>query len=152
MRGAGFAVPDYERSSGGGFFIFDRVTDTVMENVPSDRINALNPAAPGGVARPDWALCQWMAEERGILCIPAGPFFSGEEERGGGGENYDDGALVSDRFVRVAFCKTDETIERAAEALLRLKDGDGGGGAMAVNDDSTEVVEERNVLEEETVR
>ena len=95
-----------------------------------------------------------MAEERGILCIPAGPFFSGEEERGGGGENDDDddGALVSDRFVRVAFCKTDETIERAAEALLRLKDGDGGGGATAANDDSTEVVEERNVLEEETVR
>ena len=154
LRGAGFAVPDYERSSGGGFFIFARVTDAVMENVPSDRINALNPAAPGGVARPDWALCQWMAEERGILCIPAGPFFSGEEERGGGGENDDDddGALVSDRFVRVAFCKTDETIERAAEALLRLKDGDGGGGATTANDDSTEVVEERYVLEEETVR
>jgi hypothetical protein len=34
---------------------------------------AANLAAPGGVARLDWALCQWMAEEKGVLCIPSSP-------------------------------------------------------------------------------
>ena len=50
-----------------------------------------------------------MVEEKGVLCIPSGPFFS--EER------YLEGA--ADEFVRVAFCKADETIEAAAAAFVR---------------------------------
>ena len=69
-----------------------------------------NAAAPGGVARQDWALCQWMAEEIGLLCIPSSPFFSLEQVNRG----------VSDGFIRVAFCKNDETIEAATVALQRL--------------------------------
>ena len=52
-----------------------------------------------------------MAEEVGLLCIPSSPFFSLDRVQEG----------VSDRFIRVAFCKTDETIEAAAEALRQLK-------------------------------
>jgi len=74
-------------------------------------VNTPNVAAPGGVARRDWALAQWLAEEKGFLCIPASPFFS--EERANEG--------ASDGFVRVAFCKTDETIEAAALALQKIK-------------------------------
>ena len=61
--------------------------------------------------RQDSALCRWMAEEKGLLCIPSTPFFS--EER------VSEGA--SDEFIRVAFCKTDEVINDAARALLNLK-------------------------------
>ena len=69
-----------------------------------------NPATPEGRAHRDWALCQWMVEELGVLCIPSSPFFSKERALDG----------ASDEFIRVAFCKTDETIERAALALRKL--------------------------------
>ena len=45
-----------------------------------------------------------------MLCIPSSPFFSKERALDG----------ASDEFIRVAFCKTDETIERAALALRKL--------------------------------
>ncbi len=45
-----------------------------------------------------------------MLCIPSSPFFSKERALEGS----------SDEFIRVAFCKTDETIERAAFALRKL--------------------------------
>ena len=112
LKSAGFAIQDYNRTPGGGFFIFARIGKKIRECIPADRLNAANPAAPGGVARQDWALCQWMAEEKGILCIPASPFFS--QERAMQGD--------SDAFVRIAFCKTDDTIEEAATALSRLTD------------------------------
>ena len=48
-----------------------------------------------------------MAEEKGVLCIPASPFFSRERAS----------ERASDEFVRIAFCKTDGTIEAAAAAL-----------------------------------
>lgn len=110
LREAGFAIPDYDKTPGGGFFIFARIGKGIKRAIPSERILAANPAAPGGVARQDWALCQWLAEEKGLLCIPASPFFSPERAMEG----------ASDNFIRVAFCKTDETIEAAALALKGL--------------------------------
>jgi len=112
LKKAGFAVPDYNKTPGGGFFIFARIGDAISNSLPANLINVLNPAAPGGVARKDWALCQWMAEEKGVLCIPASPFFSAERVSEG----------VSDNFIRIAFCKTDETIEAASAAFLLLNE------------------------------
>jgi kynurenine--oxoglutarate transaminase/cysteine-S-conjugate beta-lyase/glutamine--phenylpyruvate transaminase len=109
---AGFSVPDYNQTAGGGFFIFARIGKEILDLIPPHRMMAANPAAPGGVSRADWALCQWMAEEKGLLCIPSGPFFSKESSAAG----------VSDNFIRIAFCKTDETIEEAAAILRTLKD------------------------------
>jgi len=111
LTDAGFAVPDYERTPGGGFFILARAGKDILGVVPEKYLFAENEAAPGGVARPDWALCQWMAEEVGLLCIPSSPFFSIDKVHEG----------VADSFIRVAFCKTDETIEAAAEALRKLR-------------------------------
>jgi len=111
---AGFAIQDYDATPGGGFFIFARITPELRAAIPPERLEApfaRNPAAPGGVARLDWALCQWMAEEKGVLCIPSSPFFSTERALEG----------ASDEFIRVAFCKEDETIERAAAALMGLR-------------------------------
>lgn len=111
LSDAGFAVPDYDRTPGGGFFIFARIGTDISNAIPKDRILAPNPAAPGGFARKDWALCQWMAEEKGVLCIPASPFFSTESTEAG----------ASDGFVRIAFCKTDDTINAAAVAFRAMK-------------------------------
>jgi kynurenine---oxoglutarate transaminase / cysteine-S-conjugate beta-lyase / glutamine---phenylpyruvate transaminase len=110
LTAAGFAVPDWSRTAGGGFFIFARLGSNIEQLVPKEMINVPNAAAPGGVARQDWALCQWLAEEHGILCIPSSPFFTVESAASG----------ASDRFVRVAFCKTDATIGAAATALSAL--------------------------------
>jgi kynurenine--oxoglutarate transaminase/cysteine-S-conjugate beta-lyase/glutamine--phenylpyruvate transaminase len=114
LSDAGFAIPDYDKTPGGGFFIFARITPELRKALPSNRMESpftKNPAAPGGETRLDWALCQWMAEEKGVLCIPSSPFFSRERAIEG----------ASDEFIRVAFCKTDETIARAAGALRGLK-------------------------------
>lgn len=110
LKEAGFAVPDYNKTPGGGFFIFARAGKSIERVIPPEYMMSDNPAAPGGVARQDWALCQWMAEEIGLLCIPSSPFFSLEQVNRG----------VSDGFIRVAFCKNDETIEAATVALQRL--------------------------------
>jgi len=87
---AGFAIPDWDRTAGGGFFIFCRITPQIRALVPAERIDAPNAAAPGGVARLDWALCQWLAEEKGVLCIPATPFFFG-----GAGEEWGCGGICA---------------------------------------------------------
>jgi kynurenine--oxoglutarate transaminase/cysteine-S-conjugate beta-lyase/glutamine--phenylpyruvate transaminase len=113
---AGFGIPNYDETPGGGFFIFARIGKDVANAIPKDRLMAYNPAAPGRVARQDWALCQWLAEEKGILCIPASPFFSEDCAKG------DDGQPLSDQFVRIAFCKTNDTIQAAANALMRILD------------------------------
>jgi kynurenine--oxoglutarate transaminase/cysteine-S-conjugate beta-lyase/glutamine--phenylpyruvate transaminase len=107
LKQAGFAIPDYEQTPGGGFFIFARISKDIINQLPTELVNVPNAAAPGGIARQDWALCQWLIEEKGILCIPASPFFSGERAVEG----------ASDEFVRIAFCKTDETIQAAAKAF-----------------------------------
>ena len=135
LKAAGFAIPDYDRSPGGGFFIFARIGKDIASAIPKERLMATNIAAPGGVARQDWALCQWMAEEKGLLCIPASPFFSHDRALEG----------ASDEFVRVAFCKQDETIEEAALALLRINnDGDRSNDSPTLRENA-EVGEELQV-------
>ena len=106
------SLPDYDQTPGGGFFIFARRGKNIREAIPKDCIDAPNPAAPGGIARQDWALCQWMAEEKGVLCIPSAPFFSEAQVQAG----------ASQEFVRVAFCKSDEVLEAAAETLGAVAD------------------------------
>lgn len=113
LKTTGFAVPDYDRTPGGGFFIFARIGKTLADSIPPERLMVANAAAPAGVTRQDWALCQWMAEEKGILCIPSSPFFSEESASHG---------TYSDQFIRIAFCKSDETIEAAAAAFLALNE------------------------------
>merc|ERR1712127_688164 len=141
---AGFGIPDFDETPGGGFFIFARIGPEIKNAIPKERLNAYNAAAPGGIARLDWALCQWMAEEKGVLCIPASPFFSEEKVENG----------EAAEFVRVAFCKTDETIHAAAKALLNIQQQSGDDDDVKkVNGSScTEDVSERVVGEPEPSR
>ena len=96
---AGFCLPDFDQTPGGGFFLLARVGPEMPKPLSSNG------------HRPDWALCQWMAEEKGVLCIPSSPFFSPEKVAEG----------ASDGFIRVAFCKTDETIEAAAQVFRTMR-------------------------------
>ncbi len=69
----------------------------------------------------DWAFCRWLAIEYGLVAIPTSPFFS-EASRAKG---------LGNGLVRFCFCKTDETIEAAAEVLARMarEQRELGGGA-----------------------
>jgi kynurenine---oxoglutarate transaminase / cysteine-S-conjugate beta-lyase / glutamine---phenylpyruvate transaminase len=111
LQVAGFAVPDFNRTAGGGFFLFARVGNNIAQSVPANLLFVANAATPTGIVRNDWALCQWMAEDIGLLCIPSSPFFSPDSAGHG---NY------SDHFIRVAFCKSEFTIASATEALKAL--------------------------------
>ncbi|KAL3769254.1 hypothetical protein ACHAWU_007008 [Discostella pseudostelligera] len=145
LQDVGFAVPDYDATPGwGGFFIFAQITEEVRRALPSHRLqmpHCANPAAPGGRARLDWALCQWMVEELGVLCIPSSPFFSKDRALEG----------ASDEFIRVAFCKTDETIERAALSLRKLasyakENSEDGGVDDDLDEDYAEASSEKDVV------
>ncbi|CAG8701467.1 9863_t:CDS:2, partial [Scutellospora calospora] len=57
----------------------------------------------------DFKVCYWMAKEIGVVAIPPSEFYS-EENR-----------YLGEDYARFAFCKTDETLEAAAKALLKLK-------------------------------
>ena len=117
LKDVGFGIPDYDETPWRGFFIFARIGKEITDLIPEDRLMTYNAAALGTVARQNWALCQLMAEEKGVLCIPASPFFSENSQQD---ENARD--PISDQFVRIAFCKTNDTIQNAAEALMKISE------------------------------
>jgi len=126
---AGFDVPDPERTPGGGFFLFARIGDRVSSLLPADRggddddeVTKISMTVGGGGRKRDWNLCRWMVEERGLLCIPGGPFFADNSEDNDKQDQDVGEGVRKDEFVRVAFCKTDDTLEIAAKALDALGD------------------------------
>ncbi|CAG8733476.1 8420_t:CDS:2, partial [Dentiscutata erythropus] len=86
----------------GSYFI---LANTKRINIPE---NYEYPEVLNGRPR-DFKVCYWMAKEIGVVAIPPSEFYS--EENRHLGEDY----------ARFAFCKTDETLEAAAKALLKLK-------------------------------
>ena len=56
----------------------------------------------------DRAFARWLIEEHGVAAIPPSFFYQAQPEEGR-------------RLVRFAFCKQMETLERAAERLLRIR-------------------------------
>ncbi|KAG0002534.1 hypothetical protein BGZ80_011051 [Entomortierella chlamydospora] len=57
----------------------------------------------------DFRTCYWLAKEIGVVAIPPSEFYSKENQN------------LAEKFARFAFCKTDETLDAAAERLLKLK-------------------------------
>jgi len=86
----------------GGFFL---VADTSAITVPPAYLAQSTPACPQMTR--DWAFCRWMAEEAGVVAIPASPFFSAENKH------------LAANLVRFAFCKGDATIVEATDRLYR---------------------------------
>jgi len=105
---AGFGIPDYDRTPGGGFFILARVDQDTAQRIMMTGSDKKDTTSSD--KRRDWELCEFLLKEKGILCIPSSPFFSKER--------VDEGA--SDEFIRIAFCKTDETIENAATKFQEI--------------------------------
>jgi kynurenine---oxoglutarate transaminase / cysteine-S-conjugate beta-lyase / glutamine---phenylpyruvate transaminase len=138
LKEAGFGVPDYNRTPGGGFFILARIGHEMRDGIPASRLLA-GPDTPMAALAPkssrsdsdingasrrvrqDWALCQWLAEEKDLLILPGGPFFSDQASSSTSSSSIIDDDGISQQFVRVAFCKEDDTIEAAAMALQKLK-------------------------------
>lgn len=67
----------------------------------------------------DWAFCRWLALEYGLVAIPTSPFFSAASRAKGLGNG----------LVRFCFCKTDETLEAAADILAKMASEQPGGRA-----------------------
>jgi aspartate/methionine/tyrosine aminotransferase len=65
--------------------------------------------AKDDVAR-DWHFCRWMTKNIGVTAIPMTAFCK-DSSRG-----------LYDKYIRFAFCKTEEQIAQAAERLLKLRE------------------------------
>jgi N-succinyldiaminopimelate aminotransferase len=57
----------------------------------------------------DFACCKYLAAEVGVAAIPPSAFYSAPNK------------ALGQKYVRFAFCKTMETLERARERLLKIK-------------------------------
>lgn len=57
----------------------------------------------------DFRTCYWLTKEIGVCAIPPTEFYSKPNQ------------ALAENFARFAFCKTDETLDAAAERLLKLK-------------------------------
>ncbi|KAF9942201.1 hypothetical protein BGZ65_007733 [Modicella reniformis] len=57
----------------------------------------------------DFKTCYWLTKEIGVCAIPPTEFYSKPNRE------------LAEKFARFAFCKTNETLEAAAERLMKLK-------------------------------
>ena len=69
LSAAGLAVPDWDRTPGGGFFILARVSPELQARAQQDRGISMESSAMN--CRPDWAVCDWLLQEHGLVCIPS---------------------------------------------------------------------------------
>lgn len=107
-------------NEGNCMYVWDALNDAVQ--VPEEYLKASTPAMP--VMTHDWAFCRWLAIEHGLVAIPTSPFFSAASRAKGLGSG----------LVRFCFCKTDETIEAAAEVLLKMASEQPNEPALKVAD------------------
>ena len=63
--------------------------------------------------RDDRSFALWLAREVGVATVPGSSFFHDAAGGGGGGGRH--------HWIRFAFCKQQETLERAAERLVTLQ-------------------------------
>eukprot|EP01121_Diplochlamys_sp_Union-15-3_P015473 TRINITY_DN5119_c0_g1_i2.p1 TRINITY_DN5119_c0_g1~~TRINITY_DN5119_c0_g1_i2.p1 ORF type:complete len:464 (-),score=77.32 TRINITY_DN5119_c0_g1_i2:58-1287(-) len=60
----------------------------------------------------DWSVCRWLTSDFGVTAIPCSTFY----------DTKNASKPESQRFIRFAFCKDDESLQKGAEALIRLKE------------------------------
>ena len=95
-------VPD------GSFFV---MADTSQVEIPESYLHHVTRAMPlrtldqRRVAPRDWACCRWMTETVGVTAIPPSAFYSTPN------------VPLAQNLIRLAFCKTDETLQEAARRL-----------------------------------
>eukprot|EP00466_Bigelowiella_natans_P016134 jgi/Bigna1/48736/estExt_Genewise1.C_310070 len=89
----------------GGFFVMADAR-RLLPLVPQSYLDA----AEADERPVDFALCRWLGEKHNIITIPGSPFFG----------QPDDGELEPPCLIRLAFCKSDEVLERANEQFRQL--------------------------------
>ena len=92
--------------SQGGFFPMADTTH-FRETVPTHFTTQNTPAAPH--MTPDWALARYLAIEKNLVAIPASPFYSERNKH------------LAQAQLRLAFCKSDDTLAQAKVALAHKK-------------------------------
>jgi kynurenine aminotransferase len=86
----------------GSYFI---LANTAKVKIPEDY-----PYPDVILQRPrDFKVCYWLAKEIGVVAIPPSEFYCEEN------------AHLAENFIRLAFCKTDKTLDEAAKNLQKLK-------------------------------
>jgi len=86
--------------SRGGFFLLGKLPDA---SIPLKYSNSDEPY--------DWKYCRMLANECGIVGIPASPFFSSGINSG----SVDYSRISKDHMARFAFCKKDQTMKVATQ-------------------------------------
>ena len=92
----------------GGYFLMadiSKLPDEVIGYGADERSRA---AAGDHMARRDWRACEWLVDEVGVAVIPSSIAYFGEGKE-----------EITDRYVRLAFCKREEEI---AEAVRRIEE------------------------------
>lgn len=56
----------------------------------------------------DYAICRWLTEEIGVTAIPPSAFYSAANKH------------LARNWVRICFCKSDDTLHKAEERLQKL--------------------------------
>lgn len=85
----------------GSFFILVNVKDIKLR--PDQGMNTITNL---NMDTKDWKISRWLTTDIGVTTIPCSSFYSEENK--------------CEDYVRFAFCKTDEILEKAAEKLLQI--------------------------------
>ena len=106
-QSAGHGVLAPVNPAGGYFLMADisKLPDEVIGYGDDERRRA---SEGDHMARRDWRACEWLVDEVGVAVIPSSIAYFGE-----GKED------ITDRYVRLAFCKREEEI---AEAVRRIEE------------------------------
>jgi len=85
---------------------------TFISNHPifGPQINSACPSCSGGMKTIDFITSEWLLKEMRIVTIPGSAFMAPSQK----------GDSEAAAFVRVAFCKGDEMISRARDALAEV--------------------------------
>jgi len=97
--GMSVAIPD------GSYFFIVQLPDLMIKlpEHPSEECSG-----PSIMEPHDYAICRWMTTELGITAIPPSAFYDQENKH------------TSANWIRICFCKSDETISKAYDRLQNI--------------------------------
>eukprot|EP00921_Rhytidocystis_pertsovi_P003094 GHVQ01005155.1.p1 GENE.GHVQ01005155.1~~GHVQ01005155.1.p1 ORF type:complete len:772 (+),score=86.37 GHVQ01005155.1:142-2457(+) len=96
LRGAGIEP----KQGSAGYFLIGDIGDV---DVPHKYLNE-QPESCAEMTR-TWAFCRWMTVEGGVVALPMSAFYSRQNQ------------TMADKLIRVAVCKTEETITHLEQRL-----------------------------------
>lgn len=64
---------------------------------------------PSEVEPNDYSICRWLTKEIGVTAIPPSAFYDAPNRH------------LASKWIRICFCKDDQTIDMAIERLQKLR-------------------------------